>query len=74
MFKHAKATATVKLGGKAQSVTSDITGDAARICDVVNAGAPLVLLVHGVEPDEVLLRMAGHLWASNNDNSFRPNS
>jgi hypothetical protein len=29
----------------------------------VDAGAPLVLFVHGVQADEVLLRVAGHLRA-----------
>ena len=40
------------------------TGRARRRGDVVDAGPPLVLLVHAVEPDEVLLRVAGHLRGS----------
>lgn len=32
--------------------------------DVVDAGPPLVLLIHAVEPDEVLLRMTGDLQPS----------
>lgn len=67
--KHAHATATVGRIWGARVLTSDIARDAARICDVVDAGSPLVLFVHGVEPDEVLLCVAGHLGASNNGTS-----
>ena len=41
--------------------TCDVARDAAGAGDVVNAGAPLVLLIHGVEADEVLLRVTGDL-------------
>ena len=36
-------------------------GRAGGRCNVVDAGAPLVLLVHAVQADEVLLCMAGDL-------------
>lgn len=47
----------------------DVAGDPARVGDVVDAGAPLVLLVHGVQPDEVLLRVARHLHVAHHSMS-----
>ncbi len=41
--------------------TCDITGDAARVGDVMDTGPSLVLLVHRIEADEVFLCMTRHL-------------
>lgn len=46
--------------------TRDIARDTAWVGDVVDARSPLVLFVHGVQPDEVLLRMTRNLSKQTN--------